>query len=276
MQARQIKTLRQRAKKETVKNMNTAPTSNDEQILNFFNPVFWGVKDPEIFADLMRMAAKQTSAYHFADNMFVFQRNNSMLHDKDFMNSWQNNAVSSSDKAIIWRRYISTVAGFHAAQLEGDFVECGAYEGTGAKTVIDYLGGPSFNKTFWLYDTFEHNEKMLNHSMPNHGPKLYEEVCQRFEGYSNVKIYKGFLPDVLTVGSPDNIAYLHIDLNQAPAEIATLDILFERVVPGGIVILDDYEMFYYRAQKHAEDHWFSRRGYKVFPLPTSQGLVIKR
>lgn len=69
---------------------------------------------------------------------------------------------------------------------------------------------------------------------------------------------------------------MHIDLNQAPAEIATLDALFDRVVPGGMIILDDYEMFFYRAQKFAEDDWFGRRGYKVFPLPTSQGFVIKR
>lgn len=81
---------------------------------------------------------------------------------------------------------------------------------------------------------------------------------------------------MLAEGCPEKIAYLHIDLNQAPAEIATLDALFERVVPGGMIILDDYEMFFYRAQKTAEDSWFGKRGYKVFPLPTSQGFVIKR
>jgi predicted O-linked N-acetylglucosamine transferase (SPINDLY family) len=248
----------------------------EEEILNFFNPVFWGVRDPETFADLMRIAAKQTTAYHFADNMFVFQRNNSMLHDKPFMKSWENNVVSTNDKAIIWRRYIKAMAGFHCSHLEGDFVECGAYEGVGAKTVLDYLGGPSFPKTFWLYDMFEHNKKMVNHAMEAHSPKLYDEVVKRFEGYHNVRIFKGFIPDVFEDGCPDKIAYLHIDLNQAPAEIATLETLFERVVPGGMIILDDYEMFYYRAQKKAEDDWFGKRGYKVFPLPTSQGFVIKR
>lgn len=265
------------AQTESTTSNETPPAmSQPEQVLNFFNPVFWGVKDPETFADLMRIAAKQTTAYHFADNMFVFQRNNSMLHDQPFMASWEKNAVSTNDKAIIWRRYIKVMAGFHCSHLEGDFVECGAYQGTGAKTVIDYLGGPAFPKTFWLYDLFEHNEQMVNHAMPGHGPQLYDEVCKRFEGYPNVKVFKGFLPDVLKEGSPEKIAYLHIDLNQAPAEIATLEALFDRVVPGGMIILDDYEMFYYRAQKYAEDDWFGKRGYKVFPLPTSQGFVIKR
>lgn len=249
---------------------------SQDQIMNFFNPVFWGVKDPQIFADLMKVVSNQTSSYHFADNMFVFQRNNSMFHDEPFVKSWEKNALSPSDKAIVWRRYIKAMAGFHCSHLEGDFVECGAYQGVGAKTVLDYLGGPEFPKTFWLYDMFEHNEEMVNHAMAEHGPQLYDQVCARFADYPNVKVLKGFLPDVLEQGSPEKIAYLHIDLNQAPAEIATLDALFDRVVPGGMIILDDYEMFFYRKQKFAEDDWFAQRGYKVFPLPTSQGFVIKR
>lgn len=251
-------------------------TNKTDQAFNFFTTVFWGAKDPDVFADLMQIAAKQTSGYHFADNMFVFQRNNSMFHDDPFVKSWSDNALAPSDKAIVWRRYILAMAAYHCQHLEGDFVECGAYQGVGAKTVIDYLGGPEFKKTFWLYDMFEHNAEMVNHAMPEHGSELFGEVQARFKDYPRVKILKGFLPDVLQVGSPEKIAYLHIDLNQAPAEIATLDALFERVVPGGMIILDDYEMLFYREQKFAEDTWFGARGYKVFPLPTSQGFVIKR
>ena len=247
-----------------------------DSTVNFFNPTFWGTTNPEVFTDLMRIAAKLTDGYHFGDNMFVFSRSNSMLRDKDFLKIWSENCACHNDKAIIWRRFILAMAGYHCSHLGGDFVECGAYQGTGAKTVLDYLGGPAFPKTFWLYDVFDHDESMLNHKMEMQGPHLYQEVCERFEGYSNVKILKGFLPDVLQEGSPERIAYLHIDLNQAPAEIACLDALFERVVPGGMIILDDYEMLAYREQKYAEDDWFGKRGYKVFPLPTSQGFVIKR
>lgn len=249
---------------------------DDKPVMNYFCDVFWGTKDPKKFTNLMRQAAELTTAYHFGDNMFLFQRNNSMFNDQLFLKAWQENIMTDPDKTIIWRRYILAMAGFHCQQLEGDFVECGAYMGTGAKTVIDYLGGQNFKKTFWLYDMFEHNEKMVNHPMQHHGPQLFTQVINRFNGYKNVKILKGFLPDVLKQGCPEKIAYLHLDLNQAPAEIATLEALFDLVVPGGMIILDDYEMVFYRPQKLAEDVWFGNRGYKVFPLPTSQGFVIKR
>jgi hypothetical protein len=44
-----------------------------------------------------------------------------------------------------------------------------------------------------------------------------------------------------------------------------------------MIILDDYEWaLKYRVQKLAEDEWFEARGYRVMPLPTGQGLLVKR
>lgn len=257
-------------------NQSELNMKNDFKIMNFDNPIFWGTREPEIFKDLIKTASKLTGAYHFSDNLFVFSRSLSMLRDEHFMDSWKNNIVSQSDGAIIWRRFILAMAGYHCQNLDGDFVECGAYEGVGAKTVIDYLGGPNFKKKFWLYDIFEHSSEMENHAMPNHGPQLYQQVSERFLNYPNVEIIKGFIPNCFSINKPDKIAYLHIDLNQVTAEIACLDHLFDKIVPGGIIIFDDYEMLAYHAQKVAEDNWLEKKGYKVFALPTSQGLVIKR
>lgn len=50
--------------------------------------------------------------------------------------------------------------------------------------------------------------------------------------------------------------------------MAVLEALFDKIVPGGIVIFDDYEFLAYKSQKDAQDPWLAERGYKVFPLPT--------
>ena len=113
--------------------------------------------------------------------------------------------------------------------------------------------------------------------MADHGPGLADVVRTKFAAYPQVNIVQGAIPAIFAGQSPDRIAYLHIDLNQATAEIAALDALFDRVVPAGIVILDDYEWAgVYRRQKLSEDPWFADRNYRVMPLPTGQGLVIKR
>lgn len=245
---------------------------------NFFLPVFWWTTDEQKVTETMKSTtAMLSSGYHFADNMLTWGRNMSMLDDAPFVAAWQANAENATDQAILWRRYVLACAAYHCVQLDGDFVECGAYTGVGIKTVIDYLGGPAFPKTFWGYDVFEHDAAMLNHPMPEHGAGLYERVREKFASYPQVRIVKGLIPESFVSACPDRIAYLHIDLNQAQAEVASLEHLFERIVSGGIVILDDYEWAgVYRAQKLAEDIWFEARRYRVMPLPTGQGIIIKR
>ena len=49
----------------------------------------------------------------------------------------------------------------------------------------------------------------------------------------------------------------------------------DRMVPGAVLILDDYGWLAYRAQKLAEDPWFAKYGYRVLEMPTGQGLLIK-
>jgi O-methyltransferase len=254
----------------------TKPALN--RVKGYFLPIFWGTSNAELVAEHVKAVSELVEpGFHFADNFFTWCRNNSMLEDEVFVKAWETNVENDSDRAIVWRRYILSCAAYHCVQLKGDFVECGAYTGVGVKTVVDYLGGEAFPKDFWIYDLFEHEEWMLHHSMPQHGPGLEARVRHKFRAYPQVKIFKGNIPEVFDGQSPKEIAYLHIDLNQVDAEIAALEALFERIVPGGIVILDDYEWAgAYRAQKLAEDPWFEARQYRVFPLPTGQGIVIRR
>lgn len=237
----------------------------------------WGIKDPTRFKQLMEEAIGLVAAgSYLGDNLFTWMRDLSVTEDAAFRQVWRSNITNSADEAILWRRYILCCAAYHCVHLEGDFVECGVLYGTGVKTIIDYFGKDNFAKQFWAYDTFDTNP-VEGHAFEGQHDGLLQEVQQRFPGYHNVNLIPGLLPDSLTDNSPDQIAYLHIDLNNAEFEIAVLDRLFDRMLSGGIVILDDYEWSGpYRDQKIKEDAWFEARHYRVFPLPTGQGLVLKR
>ncbi|MGA2231124.1 MAG: TylF/MycF/NovP-related O-methyltransferase [Tepidisphaeraceae bacterium] len=252
------------------------PERNDAQ--DFFCPIFFGTSDNAIFSALMKIAAERVRHGHFVgDNLFTWGKNNSMLDDQAFMKAWSSNLADQADQAILWRRYVLACAAFHCVHLDGDFVECGCYLGVGVKTVADYLGGIEFPKQFWAYDLFEHTPGMRHHAMPEHGPELYGRIRKKFSPYPQVKVIKGEIPCVFAANSPQRICYLHLDLNEPDAELAALESLFDRIVPGGMLILDDYEWaMNYRRQKLAEDPWFEARGYRVIPIPTGQGLVIKR
>jgi hypothetical protein len=253
------------------------PAIDPKKIMDFAVPVGWGISNPARFRELMMEAAKLVApGVYFADNLFTWCRNISLFEDVAFRQAWEANIKNDADRAIAWRRYILASAACHCVQLAGDFVECGVYWGTGVKTVVDYLGGRAFPKTFWAYDTFDHNP-VQGHAFADQGPGFHERVVARFAGYEQVKLVKGTIPEVLRAGGPSAIALLHLDLNSAAYEVAALDCLFDKVVAGGIVVLDDYEWAGpYRGQKIAEDRWFEQRNYRVMPLPTGQGLVFKR
>lgn len=253
------------------------PVANPNSVISFTVRTPWGLTDPKRFYELMDEALKLVvPGYYLGDNLFTWGRSNSPFEDQAFRKAWESNLQNEADRAIAWRRYILACSAYHCAQLDGDFVECGVYRGSGIKTVIDYFGKDAFTKTFWGYDTFDYNP-VEGHAFTGQVDGLYKEILDRFAGYDQVKLIQGLLPASLEGNSPERIAYMHIDLNSAEFEIAVLDKLFERLVPGGILILDDYEWSGpYRAQKIAEDAWFEKLKYRVFPLPTGQGMVLKR
>jgi O-methyltransferase len=257
-------------------NLPNLPLLSMEETINFSSDVSWGVSDPVRFKQLMDEAKSLVSpGYYLGDNLFTWCRNNSLFEDPAFLAAWENNITSDADHAVAWRRYILATSAYHAVQIDGDFVECGTHAGTGIKTVMDYLGGTDFPRTFWGYDTFDYHP-IDGHQMQGQSDGFFEIIKQRFSHYPQVKLIKGFVPDSFSQGIPEKIAYLHIDMNNAEAEIAALDVLFDRVVTSGVIIFDDYEWFFYREQKREEDQWFEKRGYRVIPLPTGQGILFKR
>jgi len=190
---------------------------------------------------------------------------------------------------IAWRLNTLIWAGRCACRIGGDFVECGTFKGDMAWVVLQTIGSARIPR-FWLFDSFEGFSP--DYSSPEDFAEspgfldfangfyrqagLYKYVCDRFAPFANVTVVKGFLPKALDAAMPERIGFLHIDLNSPRAEIAVLDRLFDRVLPGGAVVFDDYGWKMFHKQKKAEDDFMHRRGYEILEMPTGQGLVLKR
>lgn len=244
---------------------------------NFLNTVFYSTVDYKAFVSGLQQTINQVAGggLFAGDNLFTYSKNLSFLEDRNFMDAFNANTDGLEEQSVIWRTYVLAWAARQGLRLEGDFVECGTYKGASARVICDCLEFGETGRKFYLYDLFEHAAGMAHHSMPEHGEGLYEKVTGRFADLGNVVVTKGKVPDTLSETEPEKIAFLHIDMNDAPAEIGALNRLFDRVVSGAFVVLDDYGWLGYRVQKELEDVFFSERGYQVLELPTGQGLVIK-
>jgi hypothetical protein len=207
---------------------------------------------------------------------------------RDIQNSIAYDAYNGPD-GIAWRLNTLCWGARSGLRTGGDFVECGVFKGDMAWVVVNTLG-PNQIPRFYLYDSFEgfSSEYSTAEDFPSdlgflafanneyRQQGLYERVRDRFAPYENVCVIKGFLPEALDIECPGRIGFLHVDLNSPRAEIAVLERLFDRVVPGGVVIFDDYGWKLFEKQKIAEDEFMASRGYAILELPTGQGLVVKR
>lgn len=246
---------------------------------NHLTTMFYGVSNSQEFVNGIQQAVNQISGQEgifTGDNLFTYHRNLSFLEDEALMKAFNTHAVTPQEQSLLWRN--STVAWGvrNGLRLEGDFVECGCYKGVTARVAYDAAGMASHpDRHYYLYDLFDHDETMPHHSLPEHSQTLFAETQARFADCPNVTVTQGKVPDVLADVAPEKIAFMHVDMNNADAEIGALEVLFERMVPGAVLVFDDYGWLAYRAQKMAEDPWLEKRGYRVLELPTGQGLVIK-
>lgn len=244
---------------------------------NYCTTVFYNIANFGSFFKSMQNCIDQAPkpGVFVGDNLFTFGKNLSFINDSRFLKSFHAHTETEIEKAVIWRTYVLVWAARRGMKLEGDFVECGTYRGINARIVAESSGLKDSGRRLYLYDLFEHSPDMNHHRMPAHHAELYDEVCGRFADMDNVTVVKGCVPETLSSTEPEKIAFLHVDMNNAEAEIGALQMLFDRVSDGALIVLDDYGWLPYQNQKLAEDAFFAERGLEVLELPTGQGLVIK-
>lgn len=105
---------------------------------------------------------------------------------------------------------------------------------------------------------------------------MFRRGARDFAPWPRCKLIRGEVPDSLAAFPPERrVAYLSIDMNIVAPEVAALDFFWDRLVPGGVVVLDDYAWATHRAQQAALDAFVATKGAMILSLPTGQGLLIR-
>lgn len=228
----------------------------------------------QAIANIMSINRPDTGAVA-VDDMLLWFRNVAFLTQPDFIAAMGPYAEDQILRARIWRIYMLCWAAKSCLRLEGDFMDVGCYDGRTVEVMERYTGFRNQRgKTWYLYDIFD--EPPTEARKSGHGPQLFDRVRATFEPFGNFRVFKGPVPDTFAQGLPEKVAFAQIDLNTAEPEIATLDAIYDRIVPGGMIVFDDYGFRRHRPSYEAELVWFEKRGDIVWESPTGQGLFIKR
>ena len=103
----------------------------------------------------------------------------------------------------------------------------------------------------------------------------FDFVRAKTAAFPNVEMVRGILPATLDAITGRKIAYLSVDLNNAPAESGVIERLWPQLSSGAITVIDDYAFIGHDAQYAMWNAFAAKRGLMVATLPTGQGLLIK-
>ncbi len=175
-----------------------------------------------------------------------------------------------------------------ANHIEGDFVECGVWRGGSSMNMaLTLLDCGARERHLYLFDTFAGMSEPTANDVDIHGrvaqgkfDKLangpvngwcfasLEEVTSNLTGTGyppdHLHFVQGKVEDTIPARAPDRIALLRLDTDWYESTRHELVHLFPRLVPGGILILDDYG--HWQGARQAADEYFAEHSIK--PLLT--------
>jgi hypothetical protein len=215
------------------------------------------------------------------------------LQDASFIKAYQRGvkAIGGTDEyRWHWRVHVGLWAAYSASTLDGDFVECGVNKGFLSSAIMEYLDWDSLDKTFYLLDTFTGLDDRFVTAEEAKGGAMkksnkwisrgfytsdVESVKENFSQWKNVRIIQGAIPETLPNVDSTKLAYLHLDMNCSPPEVAAANWFWDRLVPGAFILMDDYAYCGYHTQKTGMDKFATQKGVRICSLPTGQGLLMK-
>lgn len=151
--------------------------------------------------------------------------------------------------------------------LPGDIVECGTAKGGSAALMGLVLKGMGSDKSLYVCDTFEGIPAPTEKDPPEaqqYTGQLRGEFGEVANLFSSLEVeailVKGLFQDTLPNLNVDKIAVLHLDGDWYESTKCGLESLYDKVVPGGIVQIDDYG--HWEGCRKATDEFFEKRGIK--------------
>jgi len=190
----------------------------------------------------------------------------------------------------IWS-LLRAVEYIHAWNVPGAVVECGVWRGgsmMAAALQLQTLG--AYDRELWLYDTFtgmteptdEDREaatgvtaqELLASTPIADGDNVWclaseNDVWANMNstGYPTdlLNFVKGDVSATLKQRAPEHVALLRLDTDWYASTKVELEVLYERLIPGGICILDDYG--HWEGARKAVDDFFVDHPPRPFMMP---------
>jgi hypothetical protein len=182
-----------------------------------------------------------------------------------------------------------------ANDIPGDVVECGVWRGGSMQAVARTLMQlDAADRDLHLFDTFEGMPPPTEQDRRISGGPTAEEMLETQpktglvwavasledvqagmaqSGYpaERVHYHPGRVQDTIPEHAPERIALMRLDTDWYESTKHELEHLYDRVSPGGVVIIDDYD--YWEGSRKAVDEFIAATGARLLLVPIDTGRI---
>jgi hypothetical protein len=177
----------------------------------------------------------------------------------------------SADRKFFLRELLKLVD-----HLDGDTAEAGVYEGGSSWLICQARGQRSKH---WGFDSFEglSPPSQRDGDFWSAGDLAVSETRARalLEPLGAI-VLKGWIPEVFAEARIDRLVFAHVDVDIHDPTLASFEYFYDLLVPGGVIVCDDYGFTPCMGAKQAVDEFMADRPENLIHSPTGQGIVIKQ
>jgi O-methyltransferase len=179
-------------------------------------------------------------------------------------------------------------------RIPGTIVECGVWRGGSMQAAALALRGRGAqDRELHLFDTFEGMSEPTDADRTNDG-RLAAELLATRERTANVwavadledvragmaetgypperiHFHRGRVEETIPEQAPQQIAILRLDTDWYESTRHELEHLYDRLVPGGVLIIDDYGSW--QGARKAVDEFMARTGAPLLLVPIATGRI---
>ena len=161
-----------------------------------------------------------------------------------------------------------------ALLLEGDIVECGVFRGRSVKKICRTVKEIAPEKIIYACDSFEgfpeNGIQSVDTTFFRRKSKLQrkfsvaQDCLPRLKRFATtydvqLKIVSGYFENTLRTLPSEKFCFVHIDCDSYQSHMECLNTLYDKLVPGGLTVYDDYHERKWPGATKAIDEFLSNK-----------------
>lgn len=156
---------------------------------------------------------------------------------------------------------------------DGDVVEFGCYAGTTSLFISRYLAIQKYTREFHVYDSFEGLPEKQGEDESRAGDQFKtgelavskKQFVLNFRkaGVPLPRIHKGWFNELTEADVPEKVAFAFLDGDYYESILSSLRLVWPRLAPGAIIVVDDYANEALPGAAKAVDDWLATHPAKL-------------